>query len=203
MSKREPFLSRILIFRSSRLIPSNSGRRVILSSGALEHDRTWALFDEKGKFVNGKRHAAVHRLRSEIDIEAHAVTLRDESGRGLGSEAFRSMMRSARRLAQRLFRLSHLFREKLRTRFSRRHGFARADDHQRCDLSGNRPLVRLADRRGAAAFSHKYRNRRCAAVLGGPALRRAGDDDQVPHRRCDVRGDQPLSALRRAAARSR
>ncbi len=88
MSKREPFLSRILIFPIKSLDPIELRQARILSSGALEHDRTWALFDEKGKFVNGKRHAAVHRLRSEIDIEAHAVTLRDESGRGLGSESF-------------------------------------------------------------------------------------------------------------------
>ena len=61
---------------------------MILSSGALEHDRTWALFEGNGKFVNGKRHAAVHRLRSHTDMEARAVTLDDENGRGLGSERF-------------------------------------------------------------------------------------------------------------------
>ena len=36
----------------------------ILSSGALAFDRKWTMFDTNGKFVNGKRHAAVHRLRS-------------------------------------------------------------------------------------------------------------------------------------------
>ncbi|WP_207206620.1 2Fe-2S iron-sulfur cluster-binding protein [Methylovirgula ligni] len=88
MSKREPFLSRILIFPIKSLDPVEPRLARVLSSGALEHDRTWALFDEAGKFVNGKRHAAVHRLRSEIDIDTRAVTLRDESERGLGSESF-------------------------------------------------------------------------------------------------------------------
>ena len=88
MSKREPFLSRILVFPIKSLDPVEPRWARVLMSGALEHDRTWALFDERGNFVNGKRHAAVHRLRSEIDTDARAVTLRDENERGLGSESF-------------------------------------------------------------------------------------------------------------------
>ncbi|MEW6436138.1 MAG: 2Fe-2S iron-sulfur cluster-binding protein [Pseudomonadota bacterium] len=88
MSKREPVLSRILIFPIKSLDPLEARQARVLQSGALEHDRTWALFEENGKFVNGKRHAAVHRLRAEIDMPARAVTLRDQGERGLGSESF-------------------------------------------------------------------------------------------------------------------
>ncbi len=88
MSKREPFLSRILIFPIKSLDPVEPQQARLLSSGALEYDRTWALFEANGKFVNGKRHAAVHRLRAQIDMQASAVTLRDENGRGLGSQRF-------------------------------------------------------------------------------------------------------------------
>jgi MOSC domain-containing protein len=88
MSKREPFLSRILTFPIKSLDPIELLQARILSSGALEHDRTWALFEVNGKFVNGKRHAAVHRLRSNTDMEARTVTLDDENGRGLGSGRF-------------------------------------------------------------------------------------------------------------------
>ncbi len=88
MSKREPFLSRILTFPIKSLDHLELQQTRVLSSGALEHDRTWALFEENGKFVNGKRYAAVHRLRSQIDVAARAVTLRDESERGLGSQHF-------------------------------------------------------------------------------------------------------------------
>ncbi len=88
MSKREPFLSRILTFPIKSLDPVELRQARILSSGALEYDRTWALFEENGKFVNGKRHAAVHCLRSDIDMETRAITLDDENGRGLGSERF-------------------------------------------------------------------------------------------------------------------
>jgi ferredoxin-NADP reductase/uncharacterized protein YcbX len=88
MSKREPFLSRILTFPIKSLDPVELRQARILSSGALEHDRTWALFEANGKFVNGKRHAAVHRLRSDIDMTAQRVTLDDESDRGLGRDTF-------------------------------------------------------------------------------------------------------------------
>jgi ferredoxin-NADP reductase/uncharacterized protein YcbX len=88
MSKREPFLSRILIFPIKSLDPVEVRQAQVLSSGALEHDRTWALFEENGKFVNGKRHAAVHRLRSQTDIAASAVTLSDENRSDLGSKRF-------------------------------------------------------------------------------------------------------------------
>jgi ferredoxin-NADP reductase/uncharacterized protein YcbX len=88
MSENEAFLSRILIFPVKSLDAIEVAEARVLPSGALEHDRTWGLFDANGKFVNGKRHAAVHRLRSLFDLETGALTLRDESGRGLGSRSF-------------------------------------------------------------------------------------------------------------------
>jgi uncharacterized protein YcbX len=88
MSENEAFLSRILIFPIKSLEAVEVARARVLSSGALEHDRTWGFFDAGGKFVNGKRHAAVHRLRSQVDLEARNVTFRDDSGRGLGSRTF-------------------------------------------------------------------------------------------------------------------
>jgi hypothetical protein len=32
-------------------------------------DRPWALFDEKGHFVNGKNHAKIHNIRSWFDLQ--------------------------------------------------------------------------------------------------------------------------------------
>jgi uncharacterized protein YcbX len=88
MSENEAFLSRILIFPIKSLDAVEVAQARVLASGALEHDRTWGFFDASGKFVNGKRYAAVHRLRSQVDLEARTVTLRDENGRGLGSRTF-------------------------------------------------------------------------------------------------------------------
>ncbi|MGR9106066.1 MAG: MOSC domain-containing protein [Gammaproteobacteria bacterium] len=47
----------------------------ISAGGTLEKDRDLALFDDKGRFVNGKRNPAVHRLRTLFDLESHCVTL--------------------------------------------------------------------------------------------------------------------------------
>ncbi len=47
----------------------------LLPSGALEHDRQFALFDADGKVVNGKRTPQMHRLRSRFDLKTGRVTL--------------------------------------------------------------------------------------------------------------------------------
>jgi uncharacterized protein YcbX len=53
----------------------------ILKSGALEGDRSFALFDAEGTFVNGKRNPLVHRLRSSFDPITHLLHLgRAETG---------------------------------------------------------------------------------------------------------------------------
>jgi uncharacterized protein YcbX len=48
----------------------------ILSGGALERDREFALLDENGKFINGKRDARIHRIRADYDLERLIVSLR-------------------------------------------------------------------------------------------------------------------------------
>ncbi|HLG23156.1 MAG TPA: hypothetical protein VI382_10095, partial [Candidatus Manganitrophaceae bacterium] len=59
-------------------------RAKILPGGVLEHDRAFAIFDGEGRFVNGKRDAKVHLLRSVFDLNAGRVTLRS---RGSGAPA--------------------------------------------------------------------------------------------------------------------
>ncbi|HLH12066.1 MAG TPA: 2Fe-2S iron-sulfur cluster-binding protein [Methylovirgula sp.] len=73
----EAYLSRLLIFPVKSLDPLEVTQARVLSSGALERDRTFGLFDAEGKFVNGKRHAAIHALRSNIDFDAGTLSLRD------------------------------------------------------------------------------------------------------------------------------
>ncbi len=62
-----PHLASISIYPVKSLEPGALQHARILRSGALEGDRTFALFDAGGKFVNGKRHAKVHQLRSSFD----------------------------------------------------------------------------------------------------------------------------------------
>jgi len=49
----------------------------VLSSGALEHDREFALFNEQGDRINGKREARIHRIRAHYDLPRLLVTLSD------------------------------------------------------------------------------------------------------------------------------
>ena len=51
----------------------------ILSTGALEHDREFALFDEQGDRLNGKRDARIHGIRAHYDLPQLLVTLRTKN----------------------------------------------------------------------------------------------------------------------------
>jgi uncharacterized protein len=48
----------------------------VLSSGALEHDREFALFDEHGNWINGKREPRIHLVRADYDLDNFVVALR-------------------------------------------------------------------------------------------------------------------------------
>ncbi|WP_036487981.1 MOSC domain-containing protein [Myxosarcina sp. GI1] len=52
----------------------------LLASGAIEHDREWALFDEENKFVNGKNNAKVHLVRSSFANDFNQLTLNIHNG---------------------------------------------------------------------------------------------------------------------------
>jgi uncharacterized protein YcbX len=53
----------------------------VLGSGALEHDREFALFDREGNWINGKRDSWIHSIRSEFDLSSYVVTLNSDRGR--------------------------------------------------------------------------------------------------------------------------
>lgn len=73
-----PYLARIEIFP----IKSMDGVAVpqvrVLESGALACDRAHALFDAQNRFINGKRTAAIHRIRTTFDETLSAVTCQAE-----------------------------------------------------------------------------------------------------------------------------
>lgn len=70
-----PRLARISIFPIKSLDGVTVSEAQILSSGALKGDREFAIIDRAGKFVNGKRNAKVHLLRSTFDLDARTVTI--------------------------------------------------------------------------------------------------------------------------------
>lgn len=70
-----PHLAQIFIYPIKSLDGVAVTQAKILQSGALEYDREFAIVDEQGRFVNGKRNPKVHLLRSSFDLKARTVSL--------------------------------------------------------------------------------------------------------------------------------
>ncbi len=73
-------VTQLQIFPIKALDPVAVTSAVIAPGGSFKWDRQWALFDESGHFINGKRFAGVHGIRADFDAAMVRVTLR------LGSE---------------------------------------------------------------------------------------------------------------------
>lgn len=70
-----PHIANISIFPIKSLDSVSVTEATVLESGALKHDREFAIVDQKGNFVNGKRNAKVHLLRSHFESEFKILTL--------------------------------------------------------------------------------------------------------------------------------
>lgn len=70
-----PVLTQIVIYPIKSLDGVSVSQATVLASGALQHDREFAIVDTQGKFVNGKRTAAVHGIRCHIDLNTWTVSL--------------------------------------------------------------------------------------------------------------------------------
>jgi uncharacterized protein len=74
-----PVLAAISIYPIKALDGIALSETRLLASGALEHDREFALFDAQDRFINGKRNPQVHLLRSRFDPALQVVTLQTEA----------------------------------------------------------------------------------------------------------------------------
>ncbi len=73
-----PYLAKIAIYPVKSLDAVHMPQGAFTSGGALLHDREYALMDAEGEFVDGKRYAAIHRLRSMFDVANNCLSLRIE-----------------------------------------------------------------------------------------------------------------------------
>jgi hypothetical protein len=80
----EPRLARITVYPVKSLDGLDRDRTGFAGEG-LELDRAYALVDEHGNYVNGKRERAVHRLKSVFDPDARTLRL---SAPGQGTRTF-------------------------------------------------------------------------------------------------------------------
>ena len=67
-------LGRIRIYPIKALDPVEVAEARLLGSGGLQNDRRWAIFDAAGNFVNGKRKAAIHSIRTTYYLAAMEVS---------------------------------------------------------------------------------------------------------------------------------
>jgi uncharacterized protein len=68
-------LSGIRLHPIKSLDPVSVREARIGPGGGLEHDRAWALFSVDGRWVNGKRTAAIHLIRATYAPDLSSVTL--------------------------------------------------------------------------------------------------------------------------------
>ena len=52
-----PYLAKLIIYPIKSLDGVEVNQAEVLSSGALKYDRQIALFDQKDRFINGKRNS--------------------------------------------------------------------------------------------------------------------------------------------------
>ncbi len=75
-----PDLARIDVHPIKALDPTAVERATVARSGALAPDRRYAIVDDDGDYVNGKRAAALHRIGTEFDLDAGAVAVGERGG---------------------------------------------------------------------------------------------------------------------------
>lgn len=75
MSATSAYVSRLFVYPVKSLDRVNCDCVTVLASGALQGDRTWAIVDSQGNFVNGKRNSKIHALRSQFDLATNNLTL--------------------------------------------------------------------------------------------------------------------------------
>jgi len=71
----QPQLAKIRLHPIKALDPVEVREARIGPSGGLEHDRAWALYTLDGRWVNGKRTAAIHLIRAAYAPDLSTVTL--------------------------------------------------------------------------------------------------------------------------------
>ncbi|BAY13721.1 MOSC domain-containing protein [Calothrix sp. NIES-2098] len=70
-----PYLAKILLYPIKSFDGVEVESAKVLPSGSLAYDREFALVDERGNIVNGKRHAKIHLLRAKFALLDRTISL--------------------------------------------------------------------------------------------------------------------------------
>jgi uncharacterized protein len=74
-----PLVSKLFVYPVKSLPGVPVAQATVLSGGALEHDREFALFDPEGNIVNAKRQPKIQRIRATYDLASLSVALQADS----------------------------------------------------------------------------------------------------------------------------
>lgn len=80
-----PHLARIDIFPIKALDGVTVSQGRVLASGVLAGDRTYALFDHRHRFINGKHNQAIHRLRAHFSADLAQLSLHIEGDQAIAT----------------------------------------------------------------------------------------------------------------------
>jgi len=72
------YLDKIYIYPIKSLDRVEVSEVEVLPSGALAGDRTFAMIDSSGRFVNAKRYPQIHLLRSQFDLKTQNVQIQEQ-----------------------------------------------------------------------------------------------------------------------------
>jgi uncharacterized protein len=70
-----PLVSKLFVYPIKSLPGVPVVHATVISGGALEHDREFALFDPEGNFVNAKRQPKIQRIRASYDLASMSGAL--------------------------------------------------------------------------------------------------------------------------------
>ena len=72
-----PRVARLTVYPVKSLDGKSVQSAAFTAQGGLVDDRIFALVDEHGEYVNGKREPSIHRIRSGFDLDRHRLSVRD------------------------------------------------------------------------------------------------------------------------------
>lgn len=80
MSETGPRVRRIAVHPIKALDPMTVEEASVVPTGSLRYDREFAIVDENGEYVHGKRTSDAHRVRANYDVgdDRRTVTLREQ-----------------------------------------------------------------------------------------------------------------------------
>lgn len=80
MTDAEPVVRRIAVHPIKALDPMTVEETTVVQTGSLKYDREFAVVDEEGEYVHGKRTTDAHRVRADYDFgpDRRRVSLREE-----------------------------------------------------------------------------------------------------------------------------